>query len=56
VAHPILVAIYYLQTRHTTYRDLGGDYHARRHTDRVKRRVLATRERQGYRVTLEPAV
>lgn len=55
VAHAMLVAIYYLLTRRTTYRDLGDDYYDRRHAERAKRRALQTLEGQGYRVTLEPA-
>jgi transposase len=54
VAHAMLVALYYLLTQHTTYRDLGADYYARR-AERAKRRALQTLERQGYRVTIEPA-
>jgi transposase len=55
VAHAMLVAIYYLLTRRTTYQDLGDDYYDRRHAERAKRRALQTLEGQGYRVTLEPA-
>ncbi|HXJ77380.1 MAG TPA: hypothetical protein VMS64_01750 [Candidatus Methylomirabilis sp.] len=45
----------YLQTRRTTYHDLGAEYYDRRHVDRARRRALQTLERQGYRVTIEPA-
>jgi hypothetical protein len=55
LAHAMLVAIYYLLTRRTTYRDLGDDYYDRRHADRAKQRALQTLERQGHRVTIEPA-
>ena len=54
VAHAMLVAIYYLLARNTTYHDLGDDYCDRRHAERAKSRALQTLERQGYRVTLEP--
>ena len=53
VAHAMLVTIYHLLTRQTTYHDPGSDYYDRRHAER--RRALQTLERQGYRVTLEPA-
>jgi len=32
-----------------------ADYYDRRHAERVRRRAIATLERQGYRVMLEPA-
>jgi len=56
VAHAMLVAIYHMLTRHTPYQDLGDDYYDRRHAERAKHRALQTLERQGYRVSLEPAV
>src|SRR5207245_5831741 len=54
VAHAMLVAIYHMLTRRTTYQDLGDDYYDRRHAERAKHRALQTLERQGYRVSLEP--
>jgi hypothetical protein len=39
----------------TVYRDLGGDYYDRQHSQRVTQRAIHLLERQGYRVTLEPA-
>jgi len=54
VAHAMLAAIYYMLARNTTYHDLGDDYYDRRRAERAKRRTLATLQRQGYRVTLEP--
>jgi transposase len=55
VAHAILVTAYHLLARQSTYQDPGADYYDRRHADRVRRRAIQTLERQGYRVTLEPA-
>jgi hypothetical protein len=55
VAHAILVTAYHLLARQTTYRDPGADYYDRRHAERVRHRAIQTLERQGYRVTLEPA-
>jgi transposase len=55
VAHAILVTAYYLLERHETYRELGVHYFDHRHTERTKRHAIQTLERQGYRVSLEPA-
>jgi transposase len=55
VAHAMLVVVWHLLTRQTTYHDLGDEYYDSRHADRAKRRALQTLERQGYRVILEPA-
>jgi transposase len=55
VAHAMLVVVWHLLARQTTYHDLGDDYYDRRYADRAKRRALDTLERQGYRVILEPA-
>jgi len=55
VAHAILVTVYHLLARQTNYKNLGADYYDRRHAERVRRRAIHTLERQGFRVTLEPA-
>lgn len=55
VAHALLRAAYHLLGRGLPYRDLGADYVDRRHTERVTRRAVQALERQGYRVTLQPA-
>ena len=55
VAHAILVTAYHLLARQVTYSDPGADYYERRHADRVRQRAVQTLERQGYRVSLEPA-
>jgi transposase len=55
VAHAILVTAYHLLAHQTAYHDPGADYYDRRHAERVRRRAIQTLERQGYRVTLEPA-
>ena len=55
VAHAMLVTVYHLLARRTTYLDPGADYYDRRHAERVRRRAIQTLERQGYRVMLEPA-
>ncbi len=51
----VAVHDYHVLARGTTYRELGGDYYDRRHTQRLTRRAIRLLEGQGYRVTLEPA-
>jgi hypothetical protein len=51
----MLVSIYHVLARQVPYHDLGPDYYDRRHAERVRRRAIDALQRQGYRVTLEPA-
>jgi transposase len=55
VAHAMLVTVYYLLARKTSYQEPGRDYYERRHAERVRYRAIQALERQGYRVTLELA-
>ena len=55
LAHTLLRIAYHVLADGTTYRELGGDYYDRQHTRRVTRRAIQLLERQGYRITLEPA-
>lgn len=55
VAHTMLVSIYHVLARQAPYYDLGPDYYDRRHAERVRRRAIDALQRQGFRVTLEPA-
>ena len=55
LAHAILVTAYHLLARQIPFEDRGADYYDRRHAERVRHRAIQTLERQGYRVTLEPA-
>jgi transposase len=55
VAHAMLRMIYRVLTDGITYREPGADYYDRRHAERVRRRAIQLLERQGYRVTIEPA-
>jgi transposase len=55
VGHSILVIAWHLLTNHCTYQDLGGDYFARRDTQRQRQRAVAQLQALGYRVVLEPA-
>jgi transposase len=53
VGHSVLVAIYYMLTRHEPYRDLGTQYFDERARDHVQRRLVHRLERLGFAVTLE---
>ena len=55
LAHTLLRIVYHVLADGTVYHELGGDYYDRRHRQRVTRRAIQLLERQGYRVTLEPA-
>ncbi len=53
VAHSILVSAYWMLTRDEPYRDLGGDWLARRNDEAHARRLVAQLERLGHTVTLD---
>jgi transposase len=55
VGHSILIIAWHLLHDHCDYQDLGGEYFARRDTDRARQRALSQLQALGYRVTLEPA-
>jgi transposase len=55
VAHAMLVTAYHLLDRRMEYREPGLDYFGRRHAERARQHAVRALERQGYRVTLEPA-
>ena len=55
VAHAMLVTAYHLLARQVDDQEPGPDYFDRRHAERSTRRAVRALERQGYRVTLEPA-
>jgi len=55
VAHALLRMVYHVLAEGTLYREAGADYYDRHRSQRLTRRALQTLERQGYRVTLEPA-
>jgi hypothetical protein len=55
VAHNLAVTVYYLLSRQSTYREIGASYLDRRYAGQVTRRAVQVLERQGYRVTIEPA-
>ena len=55
VKHSILTTIWRMLSTGETYRDLGGDYFARRDPQRATRRLVAQLERLGHTVTLQAA-
>jgi len=54
VGHSILVAVYYLLQRGTTYAELGGNYFDARNREHVERRLVRRLEKLGFTVTLTP--
>ncbi len=54
VGHSILVAVYYLLQRGTTYAELGGNYFDARNREHVERRLVRRLEKLGFAVTLTP--
>jgi transposase len=55
VAHTILLIIYHLLRRGTTYQDLGDNYFDEQDHQGTLRRSVRRLESQGYKVTLEAA-
>ncbi len=55
VKHSMLIAYWHMFTTGETYRDLGGDYYARRDPERHTKRLVAKLQALGHHVTLEPA-
>ncbi len=55
VKHSMLIAYWHMFTTGETYRDLGGDYFARRDPERATKRLKAKLEALGHHVTLQPA-
>ena len=54
IAHKLLIAVYYVLSTATPYRDLGEGYLDRLSRTRIKNHLLARLRRLGYKVTLEP--
>jgi transposase len=55
LGHTILVVIYYVLKRQTTYQELGADYLDRQDKGRLQSSLVRRLERMGYRVTLQPS-
>jgi transposase len=54
LGHSILMMVYYLLTRGTTYQELGPNYFDERERSLVERRLVRRLERLGYQVSLQP--
>jgi transposase len=52
VKHSIVCACWHMLTTGELYKDLGGDYYARRNPERQTKRLVAQLERLGHTVTL----
>jgi transposase len=55
VAHTILVTMYHMLARGTSYSELGGVYFDQRNVKRVVRRSVTRLENLGFKVSLTPA-
>jgi transposase len=55
LAHTILVMIYYMLVRGTSYQELGGNYFDERNEQAAIKRAVNRIEQLGYKVTLELA-
>jgi transposase len=53
LGHTLLVVIFQLLKKRTTYRDLGADYFDRLNADRLVRNLVRRLEKLGHKVTLE---
>jgi transposase len=53
LGHTLLVVIFQLLKKRTTYRDLGADYFDRLNADRLARNLVRRLEKLGHKVTLE---
>ena len=53
VKHSIIVSCWHMLTTGETYRDLGGDYFARRDPERTTKRLVAQLEALGHTVMLQ---
>jgi transposase len=53
VKHSMVCACWHMLTTGELYRDLGGDYYARRDPERQTKRLVAQLERLGHTVTLD---
>jgi hypothetical protein len=54
VGHTLLVIIYHVLKRGTTYTELGADFLERLEPGRLTRQLVKRLEALGHKVTLEP--
>jgi transposase len=55
VAHTILVTMYHMLVKGTSYSDLGGDYFDQKNIERVVQRSITRLKNLGFNVTVVPA-
>src|SRR5207245_113930 len=55
VAQSILIIVYHMLKRGTSYRDLGADYFDKRNEQQIQRSLVKRLERLGLKVTVESA-
>ena len=55
VGHTLVVILYHLLRKRTTYQELGGDYFDRLGEERLTKGLVKRLERLGHKVKLEPA-
>jgi transposase len=53
VGHTILVIVWHVLKKKTSYQELGGDYFDRRYKDQQKKRLIRQLESLGLKVTIE---
>jgi hypothetical protein len=53
VGHTLLVIVYHVLARETTYQELGGDYFDRLDEAGLTRRLVRRLESLGHKVTLQ---
>ena len=53
VGHTILVIVWHLLKKKTSYQELGGDYFDRRYKEQQKKRLIRQLESLGLKVTIE---
>jgi transposase len=52
--HPILVSVWHMLSGSTDYHDIGADHFLRHDPNRERRRAIATLNKLGYAVSLNP--
>jgi hypothetical protein len=55
VGHTLLVIVYHVLQRGTSYTELGADFLDRLEPERLTRQLVHRLEKLGHKVTLEPA-
>jgi transposase len=53
VGHSILISVYHVLQRRTSYQELGGDYFDRQSVEKERKRLIHKLESLGMKVTVE---